>query len=203
MIIPGPASRYYYAVDLGTDRLRAYRLDAQQGKLEPVKSAGTHLPPGSGPRHLAFHANGRFAYTINELASTVTLLYVDRRSGALTPQETVSTLPAGYEQESLGSEIQLGPAGHFLYASNRGHNSIAIYRVDETDGRLALIGHQSTLGRGPRHFTFDPTGNYLLVANQDTHSIVTFRVDPSSGQLSATEPVTQVPSPACICFRTI
>jgi 6-phosphogluconolactonase len=200
MIIPGPKRGYYYAVDLGTDRVRTYLLDEKKGQLKPVRSAGAHLPAGSGPRHLAFHANGRFAYTINELASTVTLLRVDRGSGALIPEQTISTLPPGYDGENLASEIQIGPAGRFLYASNRGHNSIATYAIDQTDGRLLLSGHQSTLGRGPRHFTIDPTGNYLLVANQDTDTIVTFRLHPMSGELTSAESTTHVPTPVCICF---
>lgn len=203
MIVHGPGNGIHYAVDLGTDRIRTYRLNKEQGKLKPTTPAVTRLPSGTGPRHLAFHSNGRFAYTINELTSTVTLLCVDGDSEALIPEQTISTLPDGYEGENLGGEIQIGPASHFLYATNRGHNSIAIYSIDQLNGRLAIIGHQSTYGRGPRHFTFDPTGQYLVVANQDTYSLVTFRMDPMSGELSATEHVAQVPTPVCICFRDV
>jgi 6-phosphogluconolactonase len=203
MIIHGPVNGIHYAVDLGTDRIRTYRLNKEQGKLEPATPAVTRLPSGTGPRHLAFHSNGRFAYTINELTSTVTLLRIDGDSDVLIPEQTISNLPDGYKGENPGGEIQIGPAGHFLYATNRGHNSIAIYGIDQMNGRLALVGHQSALGRGPRHFAFDPTGQYLVVANQDTYSLVTFRMDPISGELSATEPAAQVPTPVCICFRAV
>ncbi len=203
MIIPGPGNGLHYAADLGTDRIRTYRLNKEQGKLKPTTPAVTRLPSGTGPRHLAFHSNGRFAYTINELTSTVTLLGVDAGSGVMIPEQTVPTLPDGYDGENLGGEIQIGPAGHFLYATNRGHDSIAIYSIDQLNGRLAIIGHQSTYGRGPRHFAFDPTGQYLVVANQDTYSLVTFRVDPGSGELSANETVAQVPTPVCLCFRDV
>lgn len=203
MIIPGPGNGLHYAVDLGTDRIRAYRLNEEQGKVKAAVPPAARLPSGTGPRHLAFHSNSRFAYTINELTSTVTLLRVDGDSAALIPEQTISTLPDGYQGENLGGEVQIGPSGHFLYATNRGHNSIAVYGIDQLNGRLALVGHQSTLGRGPRHFAFDPTGQYLVVANQDTCSLVTFRMDPMSGELSATEPAAQVPTPVCICFRDV
>jgi 6-phosphogluconolactonase len=148
LLSPG-GTGFYYAVDLGTDRLWIYRLDFQRGKLIPAEPPWVQLPPGTGPRHLSFHPHKRFAYTINEPTSTVTFLRVDGRSGALIPEQTISTLPIGYDEDNQGGEVQIEQAGQFLYATNRGHNSIAIFEIDQVNGRLTLIGHQSTYGRGP------------------------------------------------------
>lgn len=203
MIIPRPGTGYYYGADLGSDRLWIYQLDSENGKLVPNIPSLVQLPPGTGPRHLAFHPNGRFAYTVNELASTVTLLHAGDRSGALIPGQTLSTLPDENDGENLAGEIQITPWGRFLYATNRGHDSIAMYDIDQDSGRLTLIGHQPTYGRGPRHFAFDPTGTYLVVANQDSCTVVSFRVDHTTGNLSLIEPTAQVPTPVFISFRDV
>lgn len=203
MIIHGPGTGYFYAVDLGMDRIYTYWLDLERGKFTPAQPPFTQLPAGTGPRHLAFHPNGRFAYTVNETTSTVSVFQVDGRSGGLTPQQTLSTLPAGFDGNNQGGEVLVSPWGRFLYATNRGHDSIVIYAINEENGQLDLAGHQSTLGREPRHFAFDPTAMYLVVANQDSNSVITFRVDQITGALSPIEPMAQVATPVCICFRSV
>jgi 6-phosphogluconolactonase len=203
MMAPGPDARFIYAVDLGSDRILIFRLDADRGKLIAADPPWGELTPGAGPRQITFHPNGRFAYTINELASTVSLLQCDARDGSLQIQQTMSTLPGdftgGYQGgENLAAEIQVTPSGNFLFASNRGHNSIVSYAIDQETGRLSYTGHEPTQGAGPRHFTIAPSGAYLWVANQDSDSIVAFRIDSRTGKLTATGNIAQVPTPVCI-----
>jgi 6-phosphogluconolactonase len=193
-----PDNRFALAADLGLDKMVIYQIDLEQGKLVPndVPSASTH--PGAGPRHFAFHPNQAVAYVINELGNTVTVFGYDAAQGTLNELQTLSTLPDGFEDTSYCADIHLSQSGTFLYGSNRGHDSIAIFQVAPEGGTLTLIGHQSTLGKFPRNFGLAPNGDYLLAANQDSNSIVTFRVDKGSGQLSPTGHVTQVPAPVCI-----
>jgi 6-phosphogluconolactonase len=198
MILPGYDGRTIFAVDLGTDRIMVYRLDLERGKLLPADPRWVQLAPGTGPRHLAFHPNGRFAYVIGELRSTVTVLAYDGGHGTFEELQTISTLPEGFTGQNLGAEIQVAPSGRFVYASNRGHDSIVIYAIDQNTGRLSLVGHEPARGIGPRFFTIDPSGTFLFVANQDSDTIVTFRIDQSSGELAATEHTTQVPTPVCL-----
>jgi 6-phosphogluconolactonase len=198
MVLPSPDHRFILAVDLGADRLMAFRLDRVRGTLSPADPPWTQLPPGTGPRHLAFHPHRPFAYVISELRSTVTVLrYVDRQ-GKFEASQTISTLPDGFAGQNLGAEIKIAPSGRFVYASNRGHDSLAIYAVDPETGRLSLVGHESTQGVGPRDFTIDPSGALLLVANQDTDTVVTFWIDQNSGTLRATGCVAAVPTPVCL-----
>ena len=198
MIVPGPDGRFILAVDLGTDRLMVYRLDLERGKLVPADPPWTVLPPGTGPRHLAFHPQRPFAYVISELQSTVTVFRYEERSGTFEALQTLSTLPEGFSGQNLGAEIKVAPSGRFVYASNRGHNSLVIYAVDLETGKLAVVGHESTQGVGPRDFTIDPSGTLLLVANQDTDTVVTFWIDQDSGALTATGHVATVPTPVCL-----
>jgi 6-phosphogluconolactonase len=156
------------------------------------------LAPGTGPRHLAFHPDGEFAYAISELQSTVTVLHYDESHGKLEPVQTLSTLSDDFEGQNLGAEIAVAPSGRFVYGSNRGHDSIVIYEVDQGTGKLSLVGHEPSQGAGPRFFTIDPAGNWLLVANQDSDTVVTFRIDQNSGRLEATGHVSQVPTPVCL-----
>lgn len=200
MITPGPGGAFIYAVDLGADRVLWYTLDSERGRLLPVSSPGLQLPGGTGPRHLAFHPQQPYAYLIGELNSTVTVLSVDRRSGELHPRQVVSTLPEGFEGPNLGAALQVAPAGKFLYASNRGHDSLAIFEIESQSGTLTPAGFHSSGGRTPRFFTFDPGGNFLLVANQDSGTVVTFRVDPESGALAQTGFAVEVPTPVCLQF---
>ena len=156
------------------------------------------LPAGSGPRHLAFHPNGQFAYVLGELDSTVTVLAYEPPSGTAALVETISTLPENFAGENTGAEILVTPGGKFVYASSRGHDSLAIFAVNAADGRLQLVGHQSTLGQTPRHFTFDPTGRYLIAANQDSDSLVVFEMDEQSGHLTQKGAPVSTPTPVCI-----
>lgn len=196
MVLPNPDGSTILAVDLGADRLLTFHLDRQRGALIPADPPWTQMAAGSGPRHLAFHPRRPFAYVINELQSTITVL---RRDGlAMAPVQTISTLPDGFAGQNLGAEIKVAPSGGFVYASNRGHDSIAVYAADQETGRLALVGHASTQGAGPRDFTIDPSGALLLVANQDTGTVVTFWVDHDTGLLQATGHVAAVPTPVCL-----
>ena len=198
MVVPSPDGGSILAVDLGTDRLMAFRLDMERGTLSPADPPWTQLPPGAGPRHLAFHPHQPFVYVISELQSTVTVFRHDEQQGAFAALQTISTLPDAFTGQNLGAEIQVAPSGRFVYASNRGHDSLAIYAVDGETGQLALVGHEATQGVGPRAFIIDPTGTLLLVANQDTDTVVTFWIDPESGTLRATGHVAAVPTPVCL-----
>jgi 6-phosphogluconolactonase len=192
------ANRFVFVPDLGIDKVMVYRLDAEHGKLTPNDPPSISMAPGAGPRHFVFHPNGRFAYVINEINSTVTAMTYDAQHGALETMQTVSTLPDAYQGKSTTAELQMHPSGKFLYGSNRGHDSIVIYAVDPQTGKLTLVGHESTQGKTPRHFTLDPTGNFLLAANLESNNIVVFRVDAGTGKLQPTGNSIAVPSPMCV-----
>ena len=194
------SNRFAFVPDLGLDKLMVYRFDQKRGMLAANAVPWITMKPGAGPRHLSFHRGGRFAYLVNELDSTVTVLSYDRSAGTFAPVQTVATLPEGFDGESTCADIQIAPSGTFVYASNRSHDSIVIYRIDPLDGRLSFVGHQPTRGKTPRSFGIDPTGSFLLAANQDSDTVVTFRVDPDSGMLQPTEHVAQVPTPVCVKF---
>ena len=198
-----PTKQYAVAADLGLDKLLVYKLNADAGTLRPHDPASASVEPGAGPRHFAFHPNGRFAYVINELALTVTAFTWDAKRGALETIHSVSTLPDDFEGSREGlstAEVQVHPSGKFLYGSNRGHDTIAIFAVDRETGRLTPVGHQSTGGKIPRNFGIDPTGKYLLAANQNSDSVVVFRIDGQSGKLSPTGHKVEVASPVCVKF---
>ena len=198
MILPSPDHRFIHAVDLGADRLLSFRLDMERGVLIAADPAWTQLPPGTGPRHLAFHPHRPFAYVISELKSTIIVCRYDAEQGTFAPLQTISTLPDGFIGQNLGAEILVAPSGRFVYASNRGHDSLAIFAVDSETGRLTLVGHEASQGVGPRAFILDPSGALLLVANQDTNTVVTFRVDQDSGTLRASGHASDVPTPVCL-----
>ncbi len=195
------ANRFAFVPDLGLDKLMVYKLDSERGRLDPHEVPWLAVKPGAGPRHLGFHPSGRFAYLINELDSSVVVLSYDGGSGTFKELQVVPTLPEGFSGESACADVQVAPSGAFLYASNRGHDSIVIYRVDQHTGALTCVGHGPTRGKTPRHFGIDPTGRYLLAANQDSDTIVTFRIDQQTGTLLPTGHVTQVPTPVCVEFR--
>jgi 6-phosphogluconolactonase len=195
-----PAGRFAFVPDLGLDRLMIYRFDAGRGLLEPGRVPWIKMKPGAGPRHLAFQPGGGFAWLVNELDSTVAALAYDRRSGTFRLLQTVPTLPEGVVGESTCADIHASPDGRFVYASNRGHDSIAAWRVHPRKGTLDLVGHRPSGGRTPRNFAIDPTGRFLLVANQDSDTVVTFRLDPRNGKLRPTGQVAEVPTPVCIRF---
>ena len=199
-INPDAQNRFVYVPDLGQDRIVIYRLDLERGCLVQSDSAYADTEAGFGPRHLEFDPNGRYVYVINELGSTITAYDYDSGSGALTPFQTVGTLPSGFSRSNTTADIHVHPTGRFVYGSNRGHDSIAIFSVDETTGRLEARGHESTQGWTPRNFAIDPSGEFLLAANQDSDSVVSFRIDGESGELTPTGEVTEIPMPVCIRF---
>jgi 6-phosphogluconolactonase len=197
------ANRFAFAADLGLDKVLIYQYDADKGKLTPHTTPFAAVPPGSGPRHFAFHPSGRFAYVINEMLCTVTAFSHDSGEGALKEVQTITTLPVELKGGYSTAEVQVHPSGKFLYGSNRGHNSIAIFSIDSTTGKLTVVGHEPTQGSTPRNFGIDPTGAYLLAANQGSGNVVVFRIDPETGRLKATGQVAEVPSPVCVRFMPV
>ncbi|MBI4325746.1 MAG: lactonase family protein [Chloroflexi bacterium] len=202
-ITTDPANRFALACDLGLDKVLVYRFDPAQGSLLPNDPPATALKPGAGPRHLAFHPTGHFAYVINEMACTLTAFRYDAQRGELQELQTVSTLPEGESVKPNYStaEVEVHPSGKFVYGSNRGHDSIVVFAIDAKTGRLTQVEHQSTRGKTPRNFGIDPTGTFLLAANQGTDNIVVFRIDPETGRLSPTGQVVEgVGAPVCVKF---
>jgi 6-phosphogluconolactonase len=197
-----PANRFAYVADLGLDQVRIYRFGSDAGSLVAADPPYAALQAGSGPRHFAFHPKGRFAYVINEKLMTVTAFSQDAERGALTAIQTISTLPPGQVVETGFStaEVQVHPSGRFLYGSNRGHNSIALFTIDEATGRLTFVETSPVPGNMPRGFGIDPTGAYLLTAHQRSDSVAVFRIDRASGRLTATGHSVEVGSPVCVKF---
>jgi 6-phosphogluconolactonase len=194
-----PANRFLIATDLGIDRVLVYRFDATTGSLLANTPPSVALAPGAGPRHFAFHPNGRQAFVINELNSTITSLAWEGTTGTFTTGGTVSTLPGGFTAASTTAEIQVHPSGRFVYGSNRGHDSIAVFSVTD-DGSLKLVEIESTRGRTPRNFTIDPSGRWLLAGNQESSTIVVFAIDQTTGELTAVGEPTATPTPVSILF---
>lgn len=197
-----PDNRFAFACDLGLDKVLIYRLDPAKGTLAANDPSFAATPPGGGPRHFSFHPSGRFAYVCNEINSSVTAFAYDAAKGALTQIQTITTLPEETKGNST-AEIQVHPSGKFVYCSNRGHDSLAIFTVDEKTGKLTAAGHQKTLGRTPRNFGIDPTGQYILACNQATDNVATFKVNQATGQLAPIgEPIT-VPVAVCVKFLPV
>lgn len=198
-----PENRFAVGADLGTDQLLVFRFDASKCTLEPNQPPFTSLEPGSGPRHFAFHPNGKFAYAINELKSTVTAFSWDGQAGVLQTLQTVSALPEGFQGNSTTAEVQVHPNGKFLYGSNRGHDSIAVFAIDGGKGTLTPVQHVSTQGRTPRNFGIDPTGSVLIAANQNSDTLAVFRIDGKTGKLVSAGAPVSVPRPVCVKFVKI
>ncbi|MEX2099949.1 MAG: lactonase family protein, partial [Acidimicrobiia bacterium] len=193
-----PANRFAFVADLGLDKLAAYRFDGKKGLLARHDPGTVGLKPGAGPRHLSFHPDGRRAYVINELDSSITRLAYDAGDGAMKAVQNVPTLPAGFQGRNITAEIAVHPDGTLLYGSNRGHDSIAIFTIDKATGALTATGHQPTGGKTPRNFAIDPTGAYLLAANQESDTIAVFRIDRASGRLAPAGRPVRVPRPVCL-----
>jgi 6-phosphogluconolactonase len=191
------------AADLGLDRLLAYRLDTDKGTLKPHSTPSTNLKPGSGPRHFAFHPDGKHAYAINELNSTVTAFDFDPVTGMLVELQTLTTRAPGGKPGNSTAEILVHPSGKFVYGSNRGDDTLAIYKVELISGKLTLVGHQPTGGKTPRNFGIDPTGHYLIAANQNSDNVVLFKIDLTTGKLKQVGSPVLVPSPVCVKFVPI
>jgi 6-phosphogluconolactonase len=200
MIQADPGDHFALQTDLGQDRIYIFSFDRSSGKLTPLgETPFVSLPPGDGPRHFVFHRNGRWLYSLQEEASTVVFFHFDPATGALQPQQTISTLPPGFAGTSFASEILLSPDGRFLYAANRLHDTIAVFSLDG-QGRLHSIGETSTMGDYPRHIQLAPGGAFMYACNQHSDHITSFRVDLGKGLLSFTGQYIPVGSPACIIF---
>lgn len=195
-----PDNRFAVAADLGTNELLVFKLDPASAQLTPNDPPALQMPPGSGPRHFTFHPNGRFAYAINELNSTLTALRWDAAKGVLQPIETVSTLPADNKVENTTAEVQAHPNGKWVYGSNRGHDSIAVFQVEKSSGKVKLVQNAPTGGKLPRNFRIDPTGRWLLAANMNGNNITVFSIDQKSGKLTAKGEPIQLSQPVCIKF---
>ncbi len=196
-IVVSPDNRYVFAADLGLDQVLGYRLDASSSKLSANRQPFVRTPPGAGPRHMTFHPNGKHLYVINELKNSVTLFDYLAESGMLIERQTISTLPEGFADKSYCADVKITPDGRFLYGTNRGHNSIAAYRLAD-DGRLSLIGIVPSLGHGPQNLAISADGKLLLCANMPGNNVATFRIDPNSGQLKPVGEPTSMPMPSCI-----
>ena len=198
-----PDNRFVISADLGLDEVFVYRFDAGKGTLAPNIPPSAKVSSGAGPRHFAFTPNGKFGYVIDEMQSTITPFAYEAAKGALDVLQPVSTLPQDFKGESTAAEVAVHPSGKFLYASNRGLDTIAVFSVNSKKGTLTLLAQVPTLGKTPRSFTIDPTGAYLFVANQDSDNVVQFRINPATGLLSPTGQVLQAPSPVCVTFLAV
>ncbi|WP_254280600.1 lactonase family protein [Haloarcula marina] len=195
-ITPGPDGRFLYVPDLGTDEILIYELNDEDGTLAQIGAHATE--PGAGPRHLALHPAHQYVYVINELNSTLSAFERNPETGHLSEINTESTLPSAFDGENITADVHVHPSGRWVYGSNRGHNSIAIFEIDETTGQITSVGHESTRGEWPRNFAIDPTGQLLFAENQETNTIVAFHIDKEKGTLSHTGDVLSVPEPVCM-----
>ena len=198
-----PDNRFAFVADLGLDKVLVYKFDAAKGTIEANAPPFTAVPPGSGPRHFAFHPTGKFAYVINEMGSSVTTFSYNAAGGVLTTMQTISTLPQGFSGTSYCAEVVVHPSGKFLYGSNRGHNSISAFAIDPAKGTLTSIEQTPTGGKWPRNFNIDPTGAYLFAANEQSNDIFLFRIDPATGKLKPTGKKIEVSKPVCIKFLSL
>jgi 6-phosphogluconolactonase len=195
---PSPDGRFIYVSDLGMDKIMIYEVDRQQKKLSPASTPWFENTPGAGPRHLSFRPDGAYAYSAEELTSTIAVLRVDKNTGALQQIQRVSMLPDDFDDSNTAADIHVSPDGKFLYASNRGHDSIVIFAIDEFTGELSLTGHESAIGQHPRNFMIDKSGELVFVANRDSNHIVVFRRDPATGALNYTNTELIVPQAVCV-----
>jgi 6-phosphogluconolactonase len=195
-----PAKRFVFVCDLGLDQVLAYKLDAEHGKLIPNEPAFTALKPGSGPRHMVFRPDGRFAYVINELNSTVTAFSYEPKAGALKEVQTVSTLPKHYNGVNYPAEIDIHPSGKYLYGSNRGNDSVVLFEINQETGMLTWVEEQNTGGKTPRHFGIQASGKHFVVANQNSDTLLACRIDPRTGRLKPSGVFAEAPSPVCVKF---
>jgi 6-phosphogluconolactonase len=199
-VVLSPDNRFLFVPDLGTDQIKIYRVDAAKGTFAPNDPPSASVKPGLGPRHFAFGRGAKFAYVVCEMGSSVAVFAYDPGKGALTPLQTVSTLPADFKGEDNSAEIGVGRSGQFLYASNRGHDSITVFSIDPAKGTLTAVQNVPTQGNIPRNFAIDPTGKYLVVANQKSDQMVVFSIDQADGKLKPTGQVVDVGAPVSILF---
>ncbi len=199
-VATSPDNRFALAVDLGLDQVIVYGFNSSTGIFTTMLSGFAKVKPGAGPRHLAFHPDGKFAYVLSEVESSVTVFSYQPKTGALTSLQTISALPKDFSGHKEAAEIAVHLSGKFLYTSNRGHDSIAVFAIDEKKGTLRSLGQVLTGGKTPRHFAIDPTGSYLLAENEESNNIVIFHIDPATGSLTPTGQTVEVPSPVCLTF---
>lgn len=203
-IATSPDNRFLLTADLGIDKILISQFHLADGAFTPNKpNSGVRLKAGAGPRHAAFHPGGKFFYVTSELNSTVTAYSYDAKGGTLHELQVVSTLPKDFSGENDTAEIAVHPSGKFLYVSNRGRDSIAVFAIDAVKGKLTPVADIATQGKTPRNFAIDPSGRYLLAANQGSNDIVVFRIDPATGGLTLTGQVAEVPAPVCIAFLAV
>jgi 6-phosphogluconolactonase len=195
-----PDNRFAFVCDLGLDKVLAYAFDAGKGKLKPHTPASVSLKPGAGPRHMVFRPDGRFAYVLNELASTVTAFSYDAKAGVLKEIQTLRTVPEFYDGPNTGAEIDVHPSGKFLYSSNRGHDSVALFGIDADKGTLTFIEEQTTGGKQPRHFGIEPSAKHLAIANQKSDTLLACRIDAGNGRLKPSGVFASCPTPVCVKF---
>jgi 6-phosphogluconolactonase len=201
-ITTDPAGKFVYVADLGLDWIVIYQLDERKGLLNLASPPNVKVEPGSGPRHFSVHPSGQFGYVINELTCTVSSFTVNSSTGELKPLETLSALPpkVSIQQGYSGAELVIHPSGRYLYTSIRGHNSIALFRIDQNTGKLTYVEHTPTEGNTPRGFGIDPQGRYLVAGNQDSNSVVVFKIDAESGRLTPTGSKIDVAAPVAFQF---
>ena len=200
-IYPSPDNRFVLSADLGTDQVYVYRLDLNKGTLAANDPPSAAVPPGTGPRHLAFAANGKFAYAIEEMGSSLTTFSYDAARGVLHSLETISTVPKDYKGYNDCAEVMMHPSGKFLYGSNRGHDSITVFALDPMKGTPTPVQYVPTEGKTPRGFGIDPTGSFLIAGNQDSDTVVVFRVDKNTGRLTPTGHKLDIGAPVCVIFE--
>lgn len=191
-------NRFAIAADLGLDSLFVYRLDRSAARLMPSDPPFLRLADGVGPRHLAFHPRRSFLYSVNELGNSMNAISLDCETGSLQVIQSFSTLPSDFQGESFAADVQVHPGGQYLYATNRGHDSIALFHIEETTGKLRSLGHVPSGGKFPRSLAIDPAGAHLIVANQKSNNLSLFSIDPSTGFLTPRGPPIDVPSPVCV-----
>lgn len=195
------AGKFLFAPDLGADKTAAFAFDSSTSTFEPTEQAELKAPPGSGPRHMAFSPDESHAYIINELTGTVTVAEFNKETGALKDIQTIDTLPSEFEEFNETSEIEVHPNGNFVYGSNRGHESIVVYKRDPKSGLLTFLQHAPCGGKTPRHFKIDPSGKWLICAHQDSETISVLALDPETGMLGEPKSTVSAPSPICVLFE--
>ena len=195
-----PDNRFAFVADLGLDKVMIYKLDVDKGTITANDPAYAKVKPGAGPRHFSFGVDGKYAYVINELDATITAFSYEPLSGTLTEIQTITTLPDEFAGRNSCAEVRVHPSGRFLYGSNRGHNSIAVYRINKSKGTLTFVEHEKAEIKTPRNFNIDPTGKFCLVANQGGNSVVVFQINPKTGALEPTGNKISIGKPVCIRF---
>jgi 6-phosphogluconolactonase len=193
-----PDNNFLYVTDLGIDRIKANKIDYEKNILIPISESDGLVEKGSGPRHFTIHPNEKFAYVIEELSSSITFFDYNKEDGSLTVKQSIKTIPVEFNDINYCADIHISPSGKYLYGSNRGHNSLAIFSIDQDNGMLSIVDYQPTFGEWPRNFLIDPDGDFIFVANQNSDNLVIFKVNTQSGKLTKTGEVTDIQNPVCI-----